>query len=219
MDNLSYKPIGVIHSCYKQKLATPRQSGLTPSSQAYIELSPWVQPEVSLQGLDSFSHIWVLFDFHLNEQKNFQAKATPPRLSGDRTGLFSTRSPHRPNPIGLSLLELKKIEGNKVFVSNIDMVDKTPVLDIKPYIVDYESRPQATRGWLPKEEFLEVQFSTPVDEPLKTLIIDTLKNNPGPLPKKSEYSVFIENYDVAFKFLDAQKIQVIQVKTVALGEK
>ncbi|XP_031233179.1 tRNA (adenine(37)-N6)-methyltransferase isoform X3 [Mastomys coucha] len=90
-------------------------------------------------GLEQFSHVWILFVFHKNGHLNFKAKVKPPRLNGAKTGVFSTRSPHRPNAIGLTLAKLEKVEGGAVYLSGIDMIHGTPVLDIKPYIADYDS--------------------------------------------------------------------------------
>ncbi|KAG9486603.1 hypothetical protein GDO78_006791 [Eleutherodactylus coqui] len=94
-------------------------------------------------GLQQFSHVWILFIFHKNGHLSCKAKVQPPRLDGAKTGVFSTRSPHRPNAIGLTLAKLDKVEGDTVHLSGIDMIQGTPVLDIKPYIADYDS-PQPT---------------------------------------------------------------------------
>jgi len=96
-------------------------------------------PEHSLVGLDAFSHVWVIFNFHLNKNKGIKAKVKPPRLNGLKTGVFSTRSPHRPNPIGLSLAKIESIKDDVINLSGIDIVDGTPILDIKPYIPSYDS--------------------------------------------------------------------------------
>ncbi|XP_063080948.1 tRNA (adenine(37)-N6)-methyltransferase isoform X2 [Cavia porcellus] len=90
-------------------------------------------------GLEQFSHVWILFVFHKNGHLSYKAKVQPPRLNGAKTGVFSTRSPHRPNAIGLTLAKLEKVEGGAVYLSGIDMIHGTPVLDIKPYIADYDS--------------------------------------------------------------------------------
>lgn len=95
-------------------------------------------PEHSLDGLAEYSHLWILYHFHRNDSHP-KAKVAPPRLNGERVGVFSTRSPHRPAPIGLSLVEIKKIEGPTIYFYGTDMVDGTPVLDIKPYIPMYDS--------------------------------------------------------------------------------
>ncbi len=131
--------IGHVESCYKDKFGTPRQPGLVPLAQGKIWIDSKWQPEISLQGLQGFSYVWVVFLFHQNTNSRFHAKVHPPRLGGDSVGVFATRSPHRPNPIGLSLLKLESVQSDHIVVSGLDLVEGTPVLDIKPYLVDIES--------------------------------------------------------------------------------
>lgn len=161
------KPVAIVESCYKDKFGTPRQPGLAPSSQAWIQFTPEVQPELSLQGLEGFSHLWVIFLFHLNKSARFHAKVHPPRLNGKTMGLFATRSPHRPNPIGLSLVKIEKIEGSRILVSGVDLVDGTPVLDVKPYLPGVEALENASSGWLDEIENAQPELdasSAPVEE-------------------------------------------------------
>lgn len=113
-------------------------------------------PEHSLRGLEGFSHVWLLPYFHLNTNKDFRPVIHPPRLKGKTIGVFASRSPHRPSPIGLSLAKLDKIEGSTLHLSGIDLVDGTPILDIKPYVPASDCLPKARSGWttrLPKAEF------------------------------------------------------------------
>ncbi|GBN04992.1 tRNA (adenine(37)-N6)-methyltransferase [Araneus ventricosus] len=134
-------PIGFISSCFKTKNGIPRQPALCPAAKGTltIEKSIFSNPEHSLIGLNEFSHIWILFVFHENGSRTaVKAKVHPPRLNGASVGVFSTRSPHRPCAIGLSLTKLDKIEGSTLFLSGIDLLDGTPVLDIKPYIPLYD---------------------------------------------------------------------------------
>ncbi|XP_076791131.1 tRNA (adenine(37)-N6)-methyltransferase isoform X3 [Arvicanthis niloticus] len=139
--NLLTEPIGYLESCFSAKLGTPRQPSICSHSRACLKIrkSIFNNPEHSLMGLEQFSHVWILFVFHKNGHLNYKAKVQPPRLNGAKTGVFSTRSPHRPNAIGLTLATLEKVEGGAVYLSGIDMIDGTPVLDIKPYIADYDS--------------------------------------------------------------------------------
>ena len=170
----SFETIGVIRSCYQQKFAMPRQSGLVSESWAELEVFAKFQPELSLAGLESFSHIWILFLFHDNNNKDFRAKIKPPRLEGESMGVFATRSPHRPNSIGLSLVELEKISMSnsmsKLTLRGGDFLDQTPVLDIKPYIAETESR-YSTEGWtkaLRKNDFEVVWSSQALNQLLQT---------------------------------------------------
>ncbi|XP_057699619.1 tRNA (adenine(37)-N6)-methyltransferase [Corythoichthys intestinalis] len=134
-------PIGYIHSCFSEKNGTPRQPTVCGPSRAELRLKQSVfnNPEHALIGLEQFSHIWVIFLFHKNGHLSHKAKVKPPRLNGERVGLYSTRSPHRPNALGLTLAKLDKIVGDTIHLSDIDMIAGTPVLDIKPYISDYDS--------------------------------------------------------------------------------
>ncbi|CAL1290994.1 unnamed protein product [Larinioides sclopetarius] len=134
-------PVGFISSCFKTKNGIPRQPSLCLAAKGTLTIEKRIfsNPEHSLIGLKEFSHIWILFVFHENGSHTaVKAKVHPPRLNGTSVGVFSTRSPHRPCPIGLSLTKLDKIEGSTLFLSGIDLLDGTPVLDIKPYIPLYD---------------------------------------------------------------------------------
>lgn len=135
-----FKPIGIIRTVFPEKRAVPRQAAVGSQLLGCIELAPTVftNPEHALDGLEEFSHIWIIYHFHKNEPCT-KSKVAPPRLNGQRVGVFSTRSPHRPCPIGISLVELQRVEGSSVYFLGTDMVDGTPVLDIKPYIPSYDS--------------------------------------------------------------------------------
>ncbi|XP_012577117.1 PREDICTED: nef-associated protein 1 isoform X2 [Condylura cristata] len=139
--NLLTEPIGYLESCFSTKNGTPRQPSICSHSRACLKIrkSIFNNPEHSLMGLEHFSHVWILFVFHKNGHLSCKAKVQPPRLNGAKTGVFSTRSPHRPNAIGLTLAKLERVEGGTVYLSGIDMIHGTPVLDIKPYIADYDS--------------------------------------------------------------------------------
>uniref|UniRef100_A0A2S2N9Z1 Nef-associated protein 1 n=1 Tax=Schizaphis graminum TaxID=13262 RepID=A0A2S2N9Z1_SCHGA len=133
--------IGTIKTKFKERRGVPRQPGLCPLAQACLTISNsiFTNPNHALEGLSDFSHMWILFHFHKNETTHVHAKVSPPRLNGLRTGVLGTRSPHRPSPIGLSLVQIDKVEGNSVYFSGVDMIDGTPVLDIKPYIPHYDA--------------------------------------------------------------------------------
>jgi tRNA-Thr(GGU) m(6)t(6)A37 methyltransferase TsaA len=135
----TFPAIGLVHSCFQEKFGIPRQPGLVPLAMAEIELLPPYDDPDALEGLDTCSHLWVQFVFHANKREEWKPKVKPPRLGGNKTlGVFATRSPVRPAPIGLSVVRIEGIEQreNKVFIriSGIDLLDGTPVLDIKPYV-------------------------------------------------------------------------------------
>lgn len=136
---VKFKPIGVIRTDFPEKRAVPRQP-ICSKLPGLIELNKDVfnNPEHSLDRLSDFSHLWIIYHFHKNDA-HAKAKVAPPRLGGERVGIFSTRSPHRPCPIGLSLVEIERIEGSNIYFYGTDMVDGTPVLDLKPYIPRYDS--------------------------------------------------------------------------------
>jgi tRNA-Thr(GGU) m(6)t(6)A37 methyltransferase TsaA len=127
-------PIGIWRSVFKEKFGTPRQGAVVPFARGRLTVDARMGA-ASLEGLSEYSHVWLLFVFHQNgNPAPFScAKVAPPRLAGRRIGLFATRTPHRPNPLGLSLAKLDRVEGSTVHVSGVDLVDGTPVVDLKPY--------------------------------------------------------------------------------------
>ncbi|KAF7667577.1 hypothetical protein LDENG_00055390 [Lucifuga dentata] len=139
--NIQTIPIGYISSCFSVKTGTPRQPTICGPSRAElcIQQSVFNNPEHALVGLEQYSHVWIIFLFHKNGHLSYKAKVKPPRLNGQRVGVYSTRSPHRPNALGLSLAKLDRIVGDTMHLSDIDMIAGTPVLDIKPYIPEYDS--------------------------------------------------------------------------------
>lgn len=135
----SFYPIGVIRSCFKQKFGIPRQPGLIPEAQATLEIYPPFDCDEAIRGLEQFSHVWLIFLFHAQPPGAWHPTVRPPRLGGNRrVGVFASRSPFRPNPLGLSavrLLDIARVNGCLTLsLGGVDMLDCTPVLDIKPYI-------------------------------------------------------------------------------------
>ncbi|KAK5649062.1 hypothetical protein RI129_003954 [Pyrocoelia pectoralis] len=138
--DLSLQYIGTIHTHFPEKRGTPRQPGICSDTTAKLTLNDvFTNPSHALDGLQEYSHMWILFHFHKNDATHTRAKVSPPRLNGIRTGVFATRSPHRPCPIGLSLVKIDRIVDNNIYFNGVDMIDQTPVLDIKPYIPQYDS--------------------------------------------------------------------------------
>lgn len=131
--------IGLVHSCYKEKFGVPRQPGLAPAAEAIIEILPPYNAAAAFEGLECCSHIWLQFVFHLSLRQGWKPKVRPPRLGGNATlGVFATRSPVRPSSLGLSVVKLERLacsaSGVEVHISGADLVDGTPVVDIKPYV-------------------------------------------------------------------------------------
>ena len=140
--------IARIRTDLKEKIGIPRQSGLVPELKGRIIFEPEYRDENALRGLDGFSHIWVIWRFDGFDGDKWSPTVRPPRLGGNkRMGVFATRSPNRPNPIGLSLLKLDKIENGELYVSGVDMRDNTAVYDIKPYLKITDCRPDAVDGF------------------------------------------------------------------------
>lgn len=136
---MNAKPIGYIRSPFKDVWQVPRQSALVPDMDAYIELDGPARD--SLIGLEEYSHIWVLGDFH--ESLNKHAMVQPPRLNGGWKGVYATRAPNRANSISLSVAQIERIAWPRIYIKGVDLLDGTPVLDIKPYIPMYDSHPEA----------------------------------------------------------------------------
>jgi tRNA-Thr(GGU) m(6)t(6)A37 methyltransferase TsaA len=142
-----FEPIGFVRSPYTERMEAPRQA---PGGAAgRIELLPGRGFEDALEGLDAWDYAWILFVFHENiaQGRGWTPKVQPPR-STEKHGVFATRSPHRPNPIGLSCVRIDRVEGLVVHVRELDLLDGTPVLDIKPYVPYADARPDANSGWL-----------------------------------------------------------------------
>ena len=173
--DMTFKPIGYISTPFKQKFTTPRQPALAPSAQGTIKFDRSLVPEGSLAELQGFSHIWLIFVFHKNSDSFHQGKIHPPRLNGEKVGVFATRSPHRPNNIGLSLVQLLEVDESEssILVSGLDLVDGTPILDIKPYILQHDFAAEATSGWLDKvvAPVFEVKWGELVEEKITKLQI------------------------------------------------
>ena len=145
-------PIGIIHSPYQEKFGIPRQPALAPSAPVSLRLLPPYDQADCVRGLEAFSHVWLHFLFHETLARGWQPLVRPPRLGGNtRVGVFASRATHRPNGIGLSLVALQGIDtsaGVTLHLSGADLLDGTPVLDIKPYIPFVEARPEARSGFV-----------------------------------------------------------------------
>ena len=146
------KPIARIHTDFADKFGVPRQSGLVEECLATITFEKEYRIPEAIRGLDQFSHIWLIWDFSFSHRENWSPTVRPPKLGGNtRLGVFATRSPFRPNPIGLSAVRLIGTEitnqGPVLTVAGADLVDGTPIFDIKPYIPFTDCRPEATEGY------------------------------------------------------------------------
>lgn len=191
----TFEAVGRIHSPYREKFGIPRQPSLAPSARVTLELLPPYNTPDAVRGLTAFSHLWLTFVFHQTAARGWTPLVRPPRLGGNaRVGVFASRSTHRPNPIGLSLVELLDVDtrdGVVLTLAGADLVDGTPVLDIKPYIPFVEARPDARGGFVDgPPPTLAVAWSAtalaqlaalPAPPPgLATLIDEVLAQDPRP---------------------------------------
>ncbi len=150
--SICYQPIGVLRSPFREKFGIPRQPGLVPAVRATLALLPPFDRPEALEGLDGFSHVWLLFHFHATARQAWKPTVRPPRLGGNRrVGVFASRSMFRPNPLGLSVVELERIDredGKPVLhLRGADLLDGTPVLDIKPYLPWVDAVPDARASY------------------------------------------------------------------------
>jgi tRNA (adenine37-N6)-methyltransferase len=146
MDSIELLPIGIYHSALKHRYETPRQGVLAPESKGIIDLLPHRNFEQGLRELETFERLWILYVFHRNP--NWKPLVQVPRHRTDKVGVFATRAPFRPNPIGLSCVRLVRVEGLRIHVAETDLLDDSPVLDIKPYLPYADAFPLAATGWV-----------------------------------------------------------------------
>jgi tRNA-Thr(GGU) m(6)t(6)A37 methyltransferase TsaA len=202
MKSYTFTPIGTLQTCFKEKFGIPRQPGLVTGALGVIKLGADPFYKTAVRELEGFSHLWVIFIFHQHDAKNWKPSIRPPRLGGARkVGVLASRSPHRPNPIGLSAVKLERIDldapgGVELHVSGVDVLDGTPVLDIKPYIAYADSIPDAKAGWAEEpitrtpvtftEAALQaIEVRTSAQHPnLKRLITEMLELDPRPAFQK-----------------------------------
>jgi tRNA-Thr(GGU) m(6)t(6)A37 methyltransferase TsaA len=142
---ITYRPIGVIHSPFKSKEGVPIQPVYGKGVEGYVEIFP--EYAEGLKDLDGFSHVILIYHFHLSSGYDLLVK---PFLDNEMRGVFATRAPKRPNPIGISIVRLKEINGSIVRISDVDILDGTPLLDIKPYVPEFDNRTDVKVGWLEK---------------------------------------------------------------------
>ncbi len=208
------KTIARIHTDFPTKFGIPRQSGIIDSLQGRIVFEPEYRNAEAVRGLEEFSHIWILWEFSEAVRDEWSPTVRPPRLGGNvRKGVFATRSPFRPNPIGLSSVKLESVEidpklGPVLHVSGADLMDGTPIYDIKPYIAYTDSHPDAVSGFAskPAEYLLEVVFPEAllqkVPECQRESLIAVLQHDPRPQyhdDPKRVYGMAFGGMEVKFK--------------------
>ncbi|WP_246542715.1 tRNA (N6-threonylcarbamoyladenosine(37)-N6)-methyltransferase TrmO [Paludibacterium yongneupense] len=230
----SFDTIGIIHSPFREKFGIPRQPALAPAARLRLQLLPPYDHPDCVRGLDAFSHVWISFVFHETAARGWSALVRPPRLGGNtRVGVFASRSSHRPNPLGLSLVELIGIErehGLSLILGGADLLDGTPVLDIKPYIPFVESRPDARGGfvdgppptlatrWSEAARRQCVALASPPSE-LQPLIEQMLAQDPRPAYQDDparEYGIALWNYNIRFRIAD-ECAEILEITEIGLN--
>jgi tRNA (adenine37-N6)-methyltransferase len=227
---LSLQAIGVIHTPHATRVDAPRQSAAASDTTGVIELFEGRNLEHAIEDIAQWERLWVIYWFHLNT--GWRPKVLPPRSTTGRKGVLATRSPHRPNPIGLSCVQLERVDGMKLHVRGVDMIDGTPVLDIKPYVAYTDAFPDAADGWLAERDPLPaytVVFSelaarqlewigqrSPL--PLRERIEKTLLLGPQPhpylriKPVEQGYVLAVKDWRAAFT-LEDRLVTVTRIST------
>lgn len=224
----SVSPIGFVRSCFKEKFAIPRQPQLAPAARGVLELLAPFDTGEAVQGLEQVSHVWLLFLFHQALEERPRLKVRPPRLGGNKSvGVFASRATHRPNGIGQSVVTLDKVEPGRLWLSGIDLLDGTPVLDIKPYVPYADSvqgacnriaeaaPPLIAVRWLDEALGQARRHGLRLDEPLVELIEQCLAQDPRPAyqipPPERRYGARFWDVDVRWHYPEPGTICVLEV--------
>lgn len=224
----SVSPIGFVRSCFREKFAIPRQPQLAPAARGVLELvAPFNQGD-AVEGLEQVSHVWLLFLFHQALEDKPRLKVRPPRLGGNQSmGVFATRATHRPNGIGQSVVKLEKVEAGRLWLSGIDLLDGTPVLDVKPYVpyadvvADASNRMAAAAPTVIPVQWDDAalaqahEHALRLDEPLVELIDQCLAQDPRPayqVPAPERvYGAQFWDLDVRWHYPQTGLIRVLEV--------
>lgn len=220
---MKIKPIAYIENDFKDKFAVPRQSGIADIKSKIVLEKEY--GEVSLRGIEGFSHLWLIWGFSENEGKSKKLTVRPPRLGGNkRVGVFASRSPFRPNGLGLSCVKLDEVKIDsghaELIVSGADLIDGTPIYDIKPYIKYSDSHPEAECGFVDEREFNILNVDSDNDELSKIpeekreVLITILKNDPRPAYQSDPERIYgfrFSNYEIKFKVND-KNLEVVSVE-------
>ena len=221
-------PVGIVHSCFKEKFAIPRQPQLAPAACGVLELLPPFDQGDAVEGLEQVSHVWLLFLFHQALEEKPRLKVRPPRLGGNKSmGVFATRATHRPNGIGQSVVRLEGVEPGRLLLSGIDLLDGTPVLDIKPYVPYADSIAGASNQmanaapvaiavqWADNALLQAREHALRLSEPLVELIEQCLAQDPRPAypipPSERVYGVKFWDVQVRWHYPQPDVIRVLEV--------
>lgn len=233
MSDLTLTPVAIIHSPYKEKFSVPRQANIIKDGCGVVELLPPYNSPEAVRGLEQFSHLWLIFQFNHIPQGKWQPTVRPPRLGGNRRiGVFASRATHRPNPLGLSKVELRSIEYKQdkvlLHLGSVDLVDGTPIFDIKPYIAFADSEPNALCGFAQEKPLplLEVIFSSAAQSVVQKLeekrphlqrfITQVLQQDPRPAYQQGQvseriYGVRLFEFNVKFQIKTESLAEVVDI--------
>ena len=226
---MNIEPIAYIRTDFPEKFGIPRQSGLASSLRGRIEFADRFRNRDAVRGLEGFSHLWLIWGFSGNRTVGWQPTVRPPRLGGNgHMGVFATRSPFRPNPIGLSCVEIESVltditNGPVIVVRGADLMDMTPIYDIKPYVRYADCRPHAVCGYVDRlpDERLKVIFPEAMsgrigDKTVIPSLIEVLKLDPRPSyhnDPEREYGLSFAGHNVRFRVVE-DVLEVIDVERI-----
>lgn len=224
---MEIKPIAFIKTNFKEKFGIPRQSGIVENIKGEIVFEKQFRHPDALRGIDEYSHLWLIFDFSLNHRDSFSPTVRPPRLGGNtRVGVFATRSPFRPNNLGLSCVKFEGVKydeklGNILIVSGVDLLDNTPIYDIKPYIPYCDCKPQATGSF--SDEFKNYKIEVLYDESVffdiektdKENIIKIIEQDPKPAYKdeNKEYNFLFSDYEICVE-INEKTAKILKINKI-----
>lgn len=227
-ESVPMKIIAHIHTDFSDKFGIPRQSGLVPELEGVIRFESEYRTADAVRGLDGFSHLWLLWQFSKAVRSDWSATVRPPRLGGNtRIGVFATRSPYRPNPIGLSCVRLTRIElhpefGPLLYVSGADLLDGTPIFDIKPYLPYADSQPDAVGGFTQTGKEFSLQVDIPpalleaVPEAKRASLLGVLSQDPRPSYQDDPeriYGMDFAGFNIRFR-VSGSVLTVVDIRTL-----
>lgn len=234
MEELSISPVGIVHSPFREKFGIPRQPGLIKEVAATVELLAPFDREEAVRGLDGFSHLWLIFGFHAVPPRRSSLTVRPPRLGGNqRVGVFASRGTHRPNPLGLSVVSFAGVQRRagrlELTVYGADLLDGTPVYDIKPYLPYADAIPAARGGYAEQapQEQLVVEFSAAAEgachdlagsrPQLRALIVAVLAHDPRPAFKGDDERIYgVRLFDLNVRWrVSGGRAEVVEVAVCA----
>jgi tRNA-Thr(GGU) m(6)t(6)A37 methyltransferase TsaA len=221
------RPVAILRTPFPEKFGVPRQSGLVPQAEGWVEFLPEYAAPEFVRGLEAFSHVWLITGFHENPAWTGSAVVRPPRLGGnERVGVFASRSPNRPNGLGLSLVRVLGLEPGRVRVGGVDAVDGTPVYDLKPYLPWCEALPEATANWAqgtpqvraPESVVIADELAAQLGAPTTDLVRQILRLDPQPAYQDAAsrtYGMAIAGWNIRWRVTAEGSVALCEVRRAA----